>query len=123
MKKNDKTLKSAPKDSGRETRVLLEDISKQVHIVAEGHGVIIKKLDEHGRKLDEHGRMLDEHGRKLDEHGRKLDEHGRKLDEHDGRFDRIESVLLDTNSRVKSIEKKLDNHEGRIIKLEEKVLA
>ncbi len=100
MKKNDKTLKSAPKDSERETRVLLEDIRKQVHIVAEGHGIIIKKLDEHGRKLDEHGK---------------------KLEEHDSRFDRIENVLMDTNSRVKSIEKKFDNHETRITKLEEKV--
>ncbi len=116
MKKSAKIRKIGPADSEHETRVLLEDIRKQVQIVAEGHGIIIKKLDEHGRKLDEHGR-------KLDEHGRILDEHSRKFGEHDGRFDRIENVLMDTNDRVKSIEKKLDNHEAHITKLEDKVFA
>ena len=95
MKKNDKTSKSKSIDSERETRVLLEDIRKQVQTVAEGHGFIIKKLEEHDEKFEQ----------------------------IDQRFDRIESVLTDTNGIVKSIEKKLDDHETRIKKVEEKVFA
>lgn len=95
MKKNDKTPKTKTTDSERETRVLLEDIRQQVKIVAEGHGIIIKKLEDHDKKF-----------------------------EHiDQRFDVIETVLTDTNARVKSIEKKLDNHETRITKVEEKVFV
>ena len=95
MAKNDKTPKSKSIDSERETGVLLEDIRQQVKIVAEGHGVIIKKLEEHDKKFEQ----------------------------IDQRFDRIENVVIDTNSRVKFVENKLDNHEARIAKLEEKVLV
>ena len=95
MKKNDKTPKTKTTDSERETRVLLEDIHQQVKIVAEGHGTIIKKLEDHDKKFEQ----------------------------IDQRFDRIETVLTDTNVIVKSIEKKLDNHETRITKVEEKVFV
>ena len=95
MKKNDKTPKTKTIDSERETRVLLEDIRQQVKIVAEGHGTIIKKLEDHDKKFEQ----------------------------IDQRFDRMETVLTDTNVRVKSIEKKLDNHETRIAKVEEKVFV
>ena len=77
MKKNDKTPKNKTTDSERETRVLLEDIRQQVKTVAEGHGTIIRKLDEHDKKF-----------------------------EHiDQRLDKIEMVLTDTSDRVKTIEK------------------
>lgn len=95
MKKNDKTSKTKTTDSERETRVLLEDIRQQVKIVAEGHGTIIKKLEDHDKKFEQ----------------------------IDQRFDRIETVLTDTNVRVKSIEKKINNHEARIAKVEEKVFV
>ena len=95
MRKINKTPKSQTTDSERETKVLLEDIHQQVKIVAEGHGSIIKKLEDHDKKF-----------------------------EHiDQRFDVIETVLTDTNARVKSIEKKLDNHETRITKIEEKIFV
>jgi len=70
MKKNDNV-------SGRQTRVLLEDIRQQVQTIAEGHGAIIRKLDEHDQRFE-------------------------RIDQ---RFDRIEMVLTDTNNRVKNIEK------------------
>ena len=44
--------KMTPKtDSERETRVLLEQISQSVQTVAEQHGNIVKKLEEHGEDL------------------------------------------------------------------------
>ena len=52
MRKNDKITKSKTTDSERETKVLLEDIRHQVKTVAEGHGAIIRKLDDHGMRLD-----------------------------------------------------------------------
>lgn len=95
MKKNDKIPKSKTTDPERETRVLLEDIRKQVQTVAEGHGAIMRKLDEHTGLLTDHSQRLD----------------------------RIETVLTDTNKRVKTIEKKVDSHDTRITKIEEKVFV
>ena len=95
MKKNDKTPKTKTTDSERETRVLLEDIRQQVKIVAEGHGTIIKKLEDHDKKFEQ----------------------------IDQRFDRIETVLTDTNVRVKSIEKSTIITKARIAKVEEKVFV
>lgn len=90
MKKNDKITKNKTTDSERETKVLLEDIRHQVKTVAEGYGIIIKKLEEHDERFEQ----------------------------IDQRFDRIETVLTDTNDRVKKIEK---DHGTRITRLEEKV--
>ena len=98
MKKSNKTPKNEMTDSGHETRILLEEIRQQVKTVAEGHGGILRKLEENTRKLGENTQILNDHGQHLD---------------------RIEIVLTDTNDRVKTIEK---DHGTRITKLEEKVL-
>lgn len=76
MAKNSKTPKSKTTDLQRETRVLLEEIHQQVRTVAEGHGIIIRKLEEHDKRVEQMNQ----------------------------RFDRIEIVLTDTNGRVKKIE-------------------
>lgn len=39
-------------DSKRETRVLLEDMNKSIKTVAEQHGSIVKKLEEHDKRFD-----------------------------------------------------------------------
>ena len=102
MKKNDKAPKTQKTDSERETRVLLEAINQQVQIVAEGHGTIIRKLDEHDKKFDVIEKQIG----------------GLKSD-----VEIIKVTVMDTNQRVKTIEKKLDNHETRITKLEVKVFV
>ena len=102
MKKNDKAPKTQKTDSERETRVLLEAINQQVQIVAEGHGTIIRKLDEHDKKFDVIEKQIG----------------GLKSD-----VEIIKVAVMDTNQRVKTIEKKLDNHEIRITKLEVKVFV
>ena len=94
-KKSLKKSNSVPEyDSQRQQNVLLEDIRKKVETVAEGHSILSQKMD----KMDA------------------------KLEEHDKRFDRIEMVLTDTNTRVKKLEQKVDtvtiDHEQRIQKLE-----
>ncbi len=101
MKKNDK--KTEPKNDvitemkeefKRHTTALMEHMTKEVKIVAEGHGVLAKRLDNIESDLT-----------------------GVKSD-----LDIVKTVVMDTNQRVKVIEKKFDNHETRITKLEEKVL-
>ena len=100
-----KSKKPTPEyDSQRETRVLLEEIRDQVKVVAEQHGSVMNKLEEHDSKFE---RM-------------------------EQRFDRLEMATM-TNSRdikdLKSgqerIEEKLDttieNHEKRLKKVEAKV--
>ena len=102
MKKNDKVPKTQKTDLELETRVLLEAISQQVQVVAEGHGTIIRKLDEHDKKFDVIEKQIG----------------GLKSD-----VEIIKVAVMDTNQRVKTIEKKLDNHEIRITKLEVKVFV
>jgi septal ring factor EnvC (AmiA/AmiB activator) len=102
MKKNEKSPKTQKTDLELETRVLLEAISQQVQVVAEGHGTIIRKLDEHDKKFDVIEKQIG----------------GLKSD-----VEIIKVAVMDTNQRVKVIEKKIDNHEIRITKLEEKVVV
>jgi len=102
MKKSDKAPKTQKTDLELETRVLLEAISQQVQVVAEGHGTIIRKLDEHDKKFDVIEKQIG----------------GLKSD-----VEIIKVAVMDTNQRVKTIEKKLDNHEIRITKLEVKVFV
>lgn len=79
----------------RHTTALMEHMTKEVKTVAEGHGIIIKKLEEHDKKFT-------------------------KIESE---LDTISMAVMDTSQTAKSIEKKLDNHEARIVKLEEKVHA
>jgi septal ring factor EnvC (AmiA/AmiB activator) len=102
MKKNEKSPKTQKTDLELETRVLLEAISQEVQVVAEGHGTIIRKLDEHDKKFDVIEKQIG----------------GLKSD-----VEIIKVAVMDTNQRVKVIEKKIDNHEIRITKLEEKVVV
>ena len=81
-----------------ETRVLLENMYHQVKTIAEGHSSIINKLEEH----DDRFNGID---KRFDNIDAKLIAHDNKFEQMDMRFDRIETVLMDTNDRVKKIEK------------------
>lgn len=88
-------------DSGRETRVLLEEVNKNVKIVAEQHGSIVTKLEEHDNRFE---RMESELGTVKSELGS------------------VKHAVLDTSRRVNKLESKLDtvitDHEKRIENLE-----
>jgi predicted nucleic acid-binding Zn-ribbon protein len=96
MKKNDKAPKTQTTDLERETRVLLEKIYSDVKTIAEGQTSNTERLDRIESAVSELG--------------------GLKSD-----VEMIKVAVMDTNQRVKVIEKKIDNHEIRITKLEEKV--
>ena len=98
MKKSDKAPKTQTIDSARETRVLLEKIYSDVKTIAEGQTSNTQRLDRIESAVSELG--------------------GLKSD-----VEMIKVAVMDTNQRVKTIEKKLDNHEIRITKLEVKVFV
>ncbi len=108
MKKNDKTPKTKPADSERETRVLLEDIRHSVKTVAENHSGLSSKLNN-----------IDDRLSKIESTFFKnewaIESIKNKVGTIDTKIDRIESVVLDINNTIK------DNGK-RITKLEEKVL-
>jgi len=102
MKKNGKKTESKSdvitemkEEFKRHTTVLMEHMTKEVKIVAEGHSVLTKRLD-----------------------SIEFDLTGVKSD-----LEVVKTVVMDTNQRVKTIEKKLDDHETRITKVEEKVFV
>ena len=115
-KKPPKKSESAPEyDPMREHNVLLDRVNKTVELIAEQHGSIVTKLEEHDRLFE-----------KIDT---KIERIGIKLGEHDKRFDRVESAIIENSKDIqllkattKRIEEKLDtvttDHEQRIQKLE-----
>ena len=102
MKKN--TKKSEPandivtgikEEFKRHTNILMEQMRHEVKTVAEGHGIIIKKLEDHDKRFN-------------------------KIESE---LSTISMAVMDTGQRVKAIEKKIDDHETRITKVEEKVFV
>jgi len=86
----------------RHTTALMEHMTKEVKTVAEGHGILVKRLDRVESKVD-----------KIES-----DLSGVKSE-----LNTISMAVMDTNQRVKSIENKIDNHETRIKKIEEKIFV
>ena len=123
MKKNDKTPKTKTTDSGRETRVLLEDIRKQVQTIAEGHSLLAKKLEEHDERLNEVSTVV----QKIDTHYFKLQMDTESIKSQAGtidiKTDRIERDLGAVKSVVMDISHETKGLEKRVKKVEEKVFV
>ena len=113
-------------------KVLMEHVEHQVKTVAEQHGFIVRKLEQHDGQFEKIGQKLEEH-----------DGQFRKIDQ---RFDTVEMAVMENSRQIKglktgqeelkagqerleqrlgNVEHKLDttlsDHEGRIKKVEEKV--
>ncbi len=106
---NNDIISEIEKRFERHTNILMEQMKHEVKTVAEGHGIIIKKLEEHDKRFDE-----------VDA---KLIGHDKKFAKVESELHSISMAVMETSQTVKSIEKKLDNHETRITKLETKVLV
>ena len=104
MSKEKRSRATSEFDSGRETRVLLEQIHSEVKTVSEQHGSIMGKLQEHDQRFEKIERKLDQH----DVHFLHIDQRFQNMD---ARFDRLEKVVTGVMS----------GHGTRIKKLEEKV--
>ena len=121
MKKNEKTPKSKTTDSERETRVLLEEIRKQVQTVAEGHSALAKKLEGHDEKLNEISSVV----QKIDTHYFKLQMDTESIKSQTGtidiKTDRIERELGTVKNAVMNINRETNDLQTRVKKIEEKV--
>lgn len=95
-------------DPTRQQNVLLEQISKDVKTVAEGHSVLRSEIDKINNKLEGHDKRFDRIEMAVSEVGIKVKQNATKIDE--------------LNTKVDKIDKKLDTvttgHEHRIQKLE-----
>lgn len=121
MRKNDK--KSEMNNSGliaeiekrfeRHTNILMEQVHHEVKTVAEGHGILAKKID----KVDTGQEMI----------AKRLDKVESDIGNVKSELHTIKIAVIDTSHRVDKIDKKLsenlNNYEKRIAKLEEKVLV
>ncbi len=100
----EKRSKSIPEfDSGRETRVLLEQIRSEVRTVSEQHGSVMEKLQEHDQRFEKIEHKLEQH----DVHFLHIDQRFQNMD---ARFDRLEKVVTgvisDHETRIKRLEVK-----------------
>ncbi len=116
MKKNNKMPRTKAIDSERETGVLLEEIRKEVKIIAEGHSALSEKLGE-----------VDTVVRKIDSNYFKLYMDTEAIKSQTGaidiKIDRIERELGTVKNAVMDISNVTKDHDKRITKLEEKVLV
>jgi len=123
MKKNDKTPKSKTTPAERGTRVLLEEVRKQVQTVAEGRSVLAKKLEEHDEKLDKISTVV----QKIDTHYFKLQMDTESIKSQTGtidiKTDRIERDLGTVKSAVMDISHEKKDLGKRVKKVEEKVFV
>ena len=83
----------------RHTNILMEQVHREVKIVAEGHGAIIRKLEEHDKRFD------------------KVDA---KFAAIDSELNTIKMALMDTSHHVDRIEKRVDRTDQRVANLEKR---
>ena len=148
MKKDNKISRTKRIDPERETRVLLEDVRREVKTVAEGHTIILHKLEEHDKKftrieselhtistisMDTSRRVdaldvkVDALDVKVDALDVKVDALDVKVDALDVKFNTLDVKVNSIDTRLISVEDKLDrnldDHKKRITKIEEKILT
>ena len=117
MKKNGKKNETDSKDIvseiekrfERHTNILMEQMRHEVKTVAEGHSVIIRKLEDHDKEFSTI---------KSDIAELKTDVHVLKSDVRE-----IKSELHSMNAAIMETGHEVKDHEKRVKKLEEKVLV
>ncbi len=123
MKKNNKAPKTNKEDLEQRTRVLLEEIRHELKTVAEGHGMLAKKLDDHDEKLSEISDVV----RKMDTHYFKLQMDTEAVKSQTGtidiKIDRIERELGTVKNAVMDMSHATKDLEKRVKKVEEKVFV
>ena len=93
----DQKLDSGISEAKRHTGVLFEGLHSEVKIVAEQHGDVMRKLEEHDRRFDE------------------VD---RRFDGVDMRFNRVDLELKGMKTALFDNSHRLTDHDARIRKLE-----
>ena len=93
-------------DFKRHSDILMEQMRHEVKTVAEGHGSIIRKLEEHDKRFND-----------IDERFDNIDS---KLVEHDKKFIKVESELHSISMAVMDTSHEIKEHGKRIKRVEEK---
>ncbi|MFH1593636.1 MAG: hypothetical protein ABID09_02940 [Candidatus Omnitrophota bacterium] len=119
---NNNIISEIKEEFKRQTTALMEHMTKEVKIVAEGHGILVKKIDNIESELS--GVKNDINGLKNDVHGLKNDmaiikpivaANSKDLKEIRSELHFMNMALMETSHETK-------DHEKRIKKLEDKVL-
>lgn len=115
MAKNDKTPKSKSTDSERETRVLLENMNRNITRIAEAQSSTNEQITEIKSSIAGLATKSE------------LETVSMAVMSLSGDVKTLKNDVKNIDTRLKTVEEKLDknlnNHEKRITKLEEKVLV
>jgi len=122
MKKNEKKF-----DLERETRVLLEDVRHGLKTVAEGHGSLARKLDDHDKKFVKIESDLVVIKTDLRFIKSELGSTKSELGSVQSELHSVKAAVFDTNHRItdlqKTVSERFEDNEKRINRLENKVFA
>jgi len=124
MKKNDKKNESGNKDIvseikeefKRHTNILMEQMRHEVKTVAEGHSILVKKVDEVKSDLSEVKTDLNAVKSDVDKVKSDISELKTDVREIKSEFHSMSMALMETSHETK-------DHEKRIKKLEERVFV
>ena len=107
-----------PMDSGKETRILMEEVRSELKVVAEGHGLIVGRLDKVEGYLERVAGKLEQHDFRFDKLEHRFDKFEGRFDKFEGRFDHLEGrfdhlekqfgpIIIDHEHRLKAVERRL----------------
>ena len=116
-------------DSERETRVLLENMNKNIGLIVEQHGSIKQEITDMRQNMDQKFNMLEmavmENSKQIKQLDTKVNNLDTKVDNLDIKVNNLDVKVNNLDTRLGRVEKKLDtnidNHEKRITKIEEKI--
>ena len=127
VKKNDTSdndiVAEIDKRFERHANILMEHMTKEIKIVAEGHGILVRKIDKIESDVVE--LKTDVHLLKTDVHLLKTDVHVLKTDMKEVKKDmrEVKSELHYMNMALMDTSHETKDHEKRIKKIEEKVFV
>jgi peptidoglycan hydrolase CwlO-like protein len=108
----------------RHNTVLQEQMIKEVRTVAEGHGILNKKIDhldekvDHlDKKVDRLDKKVDHLDKKVDHLDKKVDHLDKKVDHLDKKVDHLASELETVKIAVLDIGRKVEIHDEKLARL------
>ncbi|MFH0731361.1 MAG: hypothetical protein V2A72_00365 [Candidatus Omnitrophota bacterium] len=121
-KKTSRTEKPTPEyDSTRQQNVLLEGMSFDIKTLAEGHGSIVKKLEEHDVRFDRIESELSSVKVAVLDNSMQIKDLKTGLGKVEQRLDTVEQRLDTVEQKLDTVEQKLDTVEQKLDTVEQKL--
>jgi len=94
-------------EMGRHFDVVAESLESKIHVIAEGHGVLVEKIDGLGTRMDHLETKVDHLETKVDGLGTRMDHLETKVDRLDTRMDhlgtKLDGFIVETRANFEEV--------------------